>query len=124
VGAYALSGNLQQAWATLDHPSLTPDDPNVLLTYADLYAREQRARELQDACDRLVDLARRTYVSPLFLARVHLLAGRHDQAFSALSRMCDERAPGVICLKVDVAFDPLRADPRFEPLLRRVGFAR
>ena len=39
-----------------------------------------------------------------------------------LDRAYAERSDFMVWLKVHVAFDPLRADPRFGALLRRVGF--
>ena len=45
----------------------------------------------------------------------------HDSAFEWLEKAYKERAEGILYLKVEPKFDPLRDDPRFEDLLRRLG---
>ncbi|HEU4509774.1 MAG TPA: protein kinase [Pyrinomonadaceae bacterium] len=48
--------------------------------------------------------------------------GEKDKAFEWLEKAYNERADGLALLKVDPWYDPLRSDPRFTDLLRRVGF--
>jgi TolB-like protein len=55
-------------------------------------------------------------------ALVHTGLGERDEAFSALEKAIDLRAPFVILLKVDPRFDSLRQDSRFQGLLRRMNF--
>lgn len=64
----------------------------------------------------------RTILSP-FIARVHAQLGQMDQAFRWLDVAVEERAARVIFLKVDPAWDPMRADPRFQAELRRMHLA-
>jgi serine/threonine-protein kinase len=47
--------------------------------------------------------------------------GEKDKAFEWLERAYAERSDGLSLLKVDPWYDPLRSDPRFTDLLRRVG---
>ncbi len=72
----------------------------------------------------LTDVSRRAYVSPGVHAYLLLALGRIDEAFDKLNATCDERGAEMVYLKVDPDLDPVRADPRFEALLRRVGFPR
>ncbi len=39
-----------------------------------------------------------------------------------LERAYEERDPHLLIVKVDPRMDPLRSDPRFDDLLRRIGF--
>jgi TolB-like protein len=60
--------------------------------------------------------------SPFFIGLRCALIGDADEAFTWLERGYRERDPQMIVLKAHPAFDPLRSDPRFDDLLRRIGF--
>ncbi len=45
-----------------------------------------------------------------------------DPLREALERAYEERDPLLIRAKADSRMDPLRSDPRFQDLLRRIGF--
>lgn len=61
------------------------------------------------------------YVSPMQFALTYVALGEKDQAFAWLEKAYDERAPWLASLKSDPAFDPIRPDPRFAALVKRVG---
>ena len=46
-----------------------------------------------------------------------------DQAFLWLEKAYDERTNSLAYLKVQATWDPLRSDPRFTDLLRRIGLS-
>jgi TolB-like protein/Flp pilus assembly protein TadD len=48
--------------------------------------------------------------------------GRSDEAFDALFTATQVRSPGLIAVKVMPTLEPLRSDPRWEELLRRLKF--
>jgi hypothetical protein len=54
------------------------------------------------------------YVSPLDFARVYAQLGEADLAFKHLEEAFEHRAPGLVFLKVDRAWDAVRKDPRFD----------
>ena len=63
------------------------------------------------------------YMQPYFVALVSVGLGDKEKAFEWLSKSVDARAEEVVCLQVDPAMDPLRSDPRYTKLLKRVGFS-
>jgi tetratricopeptide (TPR) repeat protein len=61
------------------------------------------------------------YVSPFGLIWAYAGLGDKDQAFAWLERAYQERFDRMVWLNVDPLLAPLRSDPRFADLVRRVG---
>ncbi len=55
---------------------------------------------------------------------MYVALGDTDEAFDLLGQAYDERAYCMPWLQGEPAFDPLRDDPRFQDLLRRMNFPR
>jgi len=47
--------------------------------------------------------------------------GEKDQAFKWLNTAFQERDYNLVALKTDFTLDPLRSDPRFAELVKKVG---
>jgi hypothetical protein len=47
--------------------------------------------------------------------------GDLDRAFEALERAYQARSAGLIYLHLDPGYEPLRGDPRYRDLVRRIG---
>jgi TolB-like protein/DNA-binding winged helix-turn-helix (wHTH) protein/Flp pilus assembly protein TadD len=60
-------------------------------------------------------------VRPVAVSYTYIALGEKDQAFSWLEKAYLARSPDLEALKNLPAFDPLRSDPRFSNLIRRVG---
>ena len=61
------------------------------------------------------------YVSPGELPVLLVALGEHEKAFASFEKAYAAHDLQLQYLKVDPSFDPLREDPRFADLLRRVG---
>jgi hypothetical protein len=68
----------------------------------------------------LEEAGKYAYVSPVHFAVLHAQLGEKDAAFASLEKAFDERQPWLGQLRVDPQFEPLRSDPRFAALVRRV----
>jgi TolB-like protein/Tfp pilus assembly protein PilF len=89
--------------------------------YGYVYAAQGRHREALAVLARMDSLSREEYVTAYAVALVHAALGRRDSAFAWLDRGVSERTHWLVWLRRDSRWDPLRADPRFEALARRVG---
>ena len=72
--------------------------------------------------DRLIQQSKTQFVPAAHIGIAAIGAGDADAAFHWLERGYDERSQALTFLKVDPIFDPIRSDPRFVPLMRKVGF--
>jgi eukaryotic-like serine/threonine-protein kinase len=60
-------------------------------------------------------------VSAWGIAALHASLGDADDAFRWLETAIEERAAGMILLRVHPRLDPIRSDPRYWPLVQRLG---
>jgi eukaryotic-like serine/threonine-protein kinase len=86
------------------------------------YARAGRVREARECIRELKKRMAAESVGEFEVGLVHAGLGEKDLAFQYLERAYEKRDKGLISLKVDPPLDPLRADPRFQDLLRRMNF--
>jgi TolB-like protein len=62
------------------------------------------------------------YVDPSMVAEFYGRLGEQDTMFEWLEKAYEARDGGLTFLKADPQWDPWRSDPRFQDLLRRIGF--
>jgi tetratricopeptide (TPR) repeat protein len=60
--------------------------------------------------------------SPVTFSGIYFLLGEKDRAFECLEQAYQARDWLMICLRAFPALDPLRCDPRFQDLVRRMNF--
>ena len=63
----------------------------------------------------------KSYGSSLYITLLYGYLGEMDHAFAWLEKCVESRDGGLIIMRVDPPFAPLRSDPRFEQVARRVG---
>jgi TolB-like protein/Flp pilus assembly protein TadD len=85
------------------------------------YAVTGKPAEAQALFADIRALAGRQYVSPYDVAMIHVGLGQFDEAFRWLHTAFDQRSLWLGYLAVEPQLDPLRSDPRFAELRRRVG---
>ncbi len=88
------------------------------LGYAYAAAGERARAEAMIA--ELNQMSSRRFVSPFCTAMIYLGLGDKRRALDGLEKAYEVRSPWLANLKVDRVFDPLRSDPRFIELLKKV----
>jgi TolB-like protein/DNA-binding winged helix-turn-helix (wHTH) protein/Flp pilus assembly protein TadD len=99
------------------------DDTELDLDLGFAYATVGNRAEAQKILTKLKALHERRVVSSASIAILYGALGDLDEAFAWLEKAYEERDPELTYLKVPGRrFEPLRHDPRFQQLVRRVGF--
>jgi TolB-like protein/DNA-binding winged helix-turn-helix (wHTH) protein/Tfp pilus assembly protein PilF len=88
-----------------------------------LAGNETEARKISAELSRL-SRSPQFYVSPYDFALVHVGLGEREQALKSLEQVVAEHDIASDLLKIEPALDPVRSDPRFDLLVRRVGLAQ
>jgi serine/threonine protein kinase/tetratricopeptide (TPR) repeat protein len=78
--------------------------------------------EARDTLRVLEQQAHSGFVGSYYLAVAYAGLGDRDRAFAMLEKGLEDRSEDMIFLNVEPAWDPLRSDPRFAVILRKMGF--
>jgi len=69
----------------------------------------------------LADMAKQQYVSPYYLAGIHVGFGEYDRAFEFLEEAYKEKSHWLTYLHIDPSMDTLHDEPRFRSLVGSIG---
>ena len=86
------------------------------------YAIGGRRDEAEKILRRLEEQERQGYVSPFLKAAICTGLGENDRAITLLEKGNQLRANEMVFLKEEPFFGPLRSDPRFQELLRKMNY--
>jgi serine/threonine-protein kinase len=86
-------------------------------------AQAGRIAEAEKLLNEMKADAKQKYISPLEIAAACAGLGHTDEAMAWLDRAYAERSPTLYMLNAEPRWDTLRSNPRFQALLRRIGFA-
>ena len=121
--AYWQKGMLEEAVAAYERGvELEPQDLRLKADLAIVYAAAGKKDRAQKILEEFEEKARREYVPPYALAMAHMAVGDLDGTFAWLDKMYEERSPVLILMNEHARYDRLRGDPRFQQLLRKIGF--
>jgi len=121
-------GSGQAAEAVLQYRQaveLSHGDTDTLAGLAHGYIAQGNPAEAKKILADLLRDSKASYVSPYMIGTIYAGLGDKSNAFEFLEKAYQERSPDIpYFLKADLRVDPLRSDPRFQDLLRRVGLVQ
>ena len=120
---YVQIGRYEDAIAEMQEAiRLLPGSPFCLAALGYAYGHGGRDADARRVLGQLEELSRDRPVQPLYVASVYTSMGENDLAFEWLERALRERSTYLAFVNIEPIFDPLRSDPRFQSLLRRLNF--
>jgi serine/threonine-protein kinase len=93
----------------------------TLVALAHAYAKEGKRTEVEQQIRLLRNLAKTNYIRTYYLASIYASLGDMDKAFAELEISFAEKDCYLGRITLDPFMDPLRNDPRFKNLLKRMN---
>jgi hypothetical protein len=88
-----------------------------------VFAAWGEEREARNILRELDELARRKYVSQVFVAAIFAAIGDTNRALTCLETACDDRCTWLVRgMRVDPGLDSVRGEARFPNVAHRMGF--
>jgi len=100
------------------------DSPISTFLFAGLgqaYALAGMKSDAEQVLRTLLEKSKQSYVSPFDIALIYVALGTKDTAFDWLRKAVDERSTFLVYSKWEPRLDPLRSDPRFGQMLKKIG---
>ena len=97
-------------------------EPFVVSSLAWAYGLAGKKHEAMKLIHELNEMARHRYVAPSVFVNAYLGLGDKDKALTWIEKGYEEHEHTLCFLKVNWTWDPLRSEPRFQALLRRMNF--
>jgi hypothetical protein len=66
--------------------------------------------------------AKKRHVTPYWIGMVYIGLGEKAEALRWLEKAYEERSVWMCFIKMDPTLEPLRAEPRFQALMRKMNF--
>lgn len=121
VAAYIEKAQFADALADIEKWGGTESAPWAWSWRAHGYGRSGQRAQARHAMEKLQGLYRRQHIGPDPMLWAYVGMGDTDEAFTWFEKAYAAHSNLLTSLKVNPAYDPLRGDPRFQRLLRRVG---
>jgi TolB-like protein/DNA-binding winged helix-turn-helix (wHTH) protein/Tfp pilus assembly protein PilF len=124
AASYEQKGMFEEAMAAFRRAVTVTQGPPKALAMAGLahmYAVSGRKTEARNILAELQRLSEYEYVPATDIALIYAGLGEKDQSFAWLDKAFEEHSFTLSNVKVEPRFAPLRSDPRFADLLRRIG---
>jgi TolB-like protein/DNA-binding winged helix-turn-helix (wHTH) protein/Tfp pilus assembly protein PilF len=124
VWAYVQRGLFADALADVEAWRRHDNTPWNWSMTAYVFGRSGNQSKADLALDELERAGQRRPFDPLSFAVAYIGVGNNDKAMVWLEKAYAEHSSSLSAIKVDPTYDPVRGDPRFQDLVRRIGLAQ
>ena len=120
---YAGMGKQKEAVAEREKILSLSGSPELAASIEEDFSKGGYKGVLQSWLDGLTEISKYGYISPYNIAQAYMRMGEKEKTFTWLEKAYEEHDSGLVSLAVEPMFDPIRSDPRFKDLLRRMKLA-
>ncbi|MFZ0304638.1 MAG: winged helix-turn-helix domain-containing protein [Terracidiphilus sp.] len=124
IPPYLQLGRYGEAIDAVNHFSAREDDPWRWAWEAAIYSRSGRAQKAGQSLAKLEQVAGSRPDRNALLLMAYSATGPKERVLELLEKAYAEHSNSVVEIKVDPIYDPIRNDPRFKDLLRRLRLDR
>ena len=117
---YAQSGRQKEAVEEREKVLSLSGSPELAASIAEDFSRYGYKGVQQSWLDGLTEISKHGYVSPFSIAEGYMRLGQKEKSFEWLERAYEEHDSGLVSIAVEPMFDPVRAEPRFKDIVRRM----
>ena len=119
--AYEQKGDNSRAIEQLQKATaISPNSPLMLAGLGHAFGVAKKTAEARAILNQLMELSKKQYVAPFYVALVYAGLGENEKAMEWLEKAYQDRSNGLVFIKVDPELDTLRAIPRFRELQSRM----
>jgi tetratricopeptide (TPR) repeat protein len=101
--------------------ALEPSNDWCLALMGHAYAVAGQRMQAVGILNQLMEARRKRQVDPYYMGLIYVGLGDKDRAFEWFEKAYQEKTEELLMLKVEPQLDPVRSDPRFHNLVRRLG---
>jgi tetratricopeptide (TPR) repeat protein len=118
--AFAEERRFPEALAAIRRAYQIDQNPTMSLVLAQVQAASGNRAEAEKLVHQVEEMTKRRYVCDYEIAQVYTVLGEKDQAFRWLKLGEEQQCDCMVWLRSEPWMDPLRADPRYLGLVKRV----
>jgi eukaryotic-like serine/threonine-protein kinase len=119
--AYAQNGMYKEAVAERQKVLTLSGSPDLAASIGADYTQSGYPGVMQSWLEGLKEVSKRGYVSAYNIAQIYAQLGEKAQAMTWLEQALNQRDSKLTYVKVEPAFDSLRAEPQFQQVVQRLG---
>ncbi len=99
-------------------------EPAILAALGYTYGILGKKQEAFKIMEELRNLSNLRYIRPFYIAAIYIGLGDNDNAFFWLERAYNDRCDWMLNLRIEHMLEPIRDDPRFAELVKKVGLEK
>jgi len=117
---YARMGKQKEAVAEREKALSLSGGPELAASIEEDFNKFGYKGVLQSWLEGLTELSKHSYVSSYSIAESYMRVGERQKAFEWLEKAYEEHDSGLVSVAVEPMFEPIRTDPRFKDIVRRL----